>query len=226
MQPAGTGTPIAQEILNKLDAIKQTMEANPNASAAELREIRAKLQQLLDRPTGVPDGDDVLKRLEEIKILLTLQGQSSDTAEQLAAVTARLEKLAQAIFAANVVIARIDAILGQPIPVALNLTVQSAQNLPASYVDTSTIWAVQRRTGISHAVLVINSNDPEWVRLEPEYQKAHDKLPSMQILDVVSKQIVIDRTPQLVIYYNDGREADVIVGDRAVVTKFREIYHP
>lgn len=107
----------------------------------------------------------------------------------------------------------------------LKLIVQSTPNLPASYVDTSTIWAVQRRTGISHIVLVMNSNDPEWARLKPEYEKAKHKFPAIQLVDVQSDTMKISPTPQLVLYYvKEGRKPEIVSGDRAVAAKLRELY--
>jgi hypothetical protein len=109
--------------------------------------------------------------------------------------------------------------------VELTLTVQSTANLPASYVDTSTLWAIQRATGISHVVLVINSDDPEWERLEPVYESARDKWPAMQLIDVVAANVKISPTPQLVIYYTaEGKAPEVLSGDRDVAQKLRELY--
>jgi len=212
--------------------ITKALEARPGAQCdvsellAELQEIKAKLDAIADAPQV--DNDWIEARLDLLESTLTAIDAKLDNAgttqEQVAtAIGAMAVAQVGTIDKLDAAIALLHAVNTRPI--AVTLTVQSSSNLPASYVDTSTIWAVQRESGISHAVLVVNSDDPEWDRLEPEYVRAQHKFPAMQLVDVKSTQLKISPTPQLVLYYlEEGRQPEVISGDRNVGAKLRDFY--
>lgn len=88
----------------------------------------------------------------------------------------------------------------------LTLTVDTPPNLSPSYVDVSAYWAVQRSTGISHIVLMINSQDPDWNgRLKAEYEAAAAKFPMIRLVDVQSTTLRISPVPQMVVYYHTAQ---------------------
>lgn len=240
-----------EKILARLDKLA---EAVANIQSADNERIMAKLEELATAIANIQTSelDDVAKhKLEEMNRRLNdierkIDGNSrkldynQETLGQLASMLADMQndvtgvatvqvKEADAVAALAAknaeAIAKLDAavaILEKGLKVTLN--VQSPANLPASYVDTSTIWAVQRQTGISHIVLVVNSKDPEWPRLETSYKQAAAKFPAMQLLDIVAEGANISPTPQMVIYYKDGREPAMISGDREVADELRKIY--
>lgn len=103
----------------------------------------------------------------------------------------------------------------------LTLVVDTPPNLSPSYVDVSAYWAVQRATGISHIVLMVNSADPDWQnRLKAEYEAAHAKFPMIRLVDVQSSTMNISPVPQMVVYYHteggDPRSPEFYKGDREV----------
>ena len=164
----------------------------------------------------------IYAKLVKLEANIAALKEAGKTQEQLA------DAFNELVLANQATLAKLDAALallaksGEPANVIL--TVHSVANLPASYVDTSAIWALQRKTGLSHGVMVVNSDDPEWSRLEVSYKEALSKFPAMQLIDVKSGDLSISPTPQLVLYYKDGREPEVISGDRLVAGKLRELY--
>jgi hypothetical protein len=110
---------------------------------------------------------------------------------------------------------------------SIQLVVTSPPRVDPDYVDVSTLWAIQRTTGISHAVLVVNSEDPEWEStMKPEYERARLKFPTLQLLDVKTSNIRVSPTPQLVIYYveESGVEPKIINTTQGVYDQLKIFY--
>lgn len=169
---------------------------------------------------------DVTKQLAELAAEVK-KLKNCECSSSIADLAARIQKLEEVVAALTSATTTLTGTAGQILdntnkPSKLTLTVQSAANVPASYVDTSTIWALQRQTGISNAVLVVNSKDAEWPRLQADYNAAKAKFPGLQLLDVVTEGVTVSPTPQLVLYYTDGRQPMIISGDRLVASKLRE----
>ena len=221
-----------QETQTKILAKLQELEAKVDALGGlkvqptpEFAEMLVKLQSQLEE-LKLHSGADVSGKLDALAtkvdavtpLLEDMADNQQATADSLAAVADKLNTTAAKLDEVTKVLQQ-EGVGG-----TLTLTVASTPNLPASYVDTSTIWAVQRKTGVVNAVLVINGDDPEWERLQPEYERAHHKFPAMQLLDVSLDSRKISPTPQLVLYYANGDDPEVIEGDRDVASKLREFY--
>jgi hypothetical protein len=165
--------------------------------------------------------DDLRQQNEELKALLTQQGKpGQDTgvpqkfAEQLDKLSSKQDATHQAVVQ-----------LGEQVKQNRNLTltVQAAANLPPSYIDVSTIWAVQRRTKYSHMVLVVDSRSADWESVKGAYLSAQSKFPVIQMLDVATDNLTVKPTPQLVAYYTDGRKPEVTSGKSAVLDTLRGV---
>lgn len=220
----------------ELQAIKAAIVAlaqmPPSSGAGDLSRIEDRLanieRALQALPTEFPATDlsRVEDRLANIERDLTALGHNVDNvAAGQSQIVYGLTEVVTAQAGTNAQLAEAIKLLKEAGNPEVTLTVQSTPNLPASYVDTSTIWAVQRQTGVSHIVIVINSDDPEWPRLEPEYEKAKHKFPAIQLVDVQASGLKISPTPQLVLYYaEEGHAPEVISGARVVASKLRELY--
>jgi hypothetical protein len=176
---------------------------------------------ILQPPTATDDLArrllDLEKKRAELEALLTQQGKPrQDTAG-----APSIEELSKKLDATHQAVVQ----LGEQVKKSSNLklTVQAAANLPPSYVDVSTIWAVQRRSKVSHMVLVADSTSKEWTTLNTALRTANSKFPVIQLLDVATDNVRVEPTPQLVTYYTDGRQPDVVSGGSVVLEKLRNV---
>jgi len=186
------------------------------AILAKLAAIEARIIIIEKKPAN--DNSDILAEIRKEADKLTAISATQDR------IADALAQLAQANLATNEKLDAAIVLLQNPTPGELSITVRSPNNVPASYVDTSTAWAAQRSTGLSHAVLVVSSNAAEWDRLEPQYKDALSKFPALRLVDVIAENLEISPTPQLVLYYVAEREPQVIVGDRPVASALRDLY--
>lgn len=220
------------ELQKAIEALQQPTDPGPDPSDA-ISAINDKLDELNDKidnlPSAVPTDTlqslvDAVNALEQG--LTDINSRLDNNDATTAKVAEAIKAMAEASAATHSKLDAAIALFKEGIDGEIKLVVQSHPNIPQSYVDTSTIWAVQSKTGISHVVLVYNSEDPEWDRLKASYEQAKTKFPSIQLVDVQSKKIKTSPTPQLVIYYTErtGKEPEVIVGDRAVASKLRDFY--
>lgn len=214
---------IEDRLANIERALQNPQACDLTAVLQGIQAIEEKLAAIQPTPT---DLTGIEQQLTDVKEGLTELGGKIDNASVgQTQIGDSLAEVATAQAGTNAKLAEAIELLKKGGTHEVVLTVQSTPNLPASYVDTSTIWAVQRRTGLSHVVIVINSEDPDWARLEPEYVKARHKFPAMQLVDVASSSLKISPTPQLVLYYADkGRKPEILSGDRDVGAKLRELY--
>lgn len=147
-----------------------------------------------DTPTITPPTpckhEEILAKLDELqKLLVAIQGGQSNTAvqTQLTAILEALKKYQQ-----------------------LNLTVEAPTFIEPTYVDVSTIWALQKNRNVEHAVLVVDSRTDSWTQLKQAYTDAKAKFPPIVLVDVASKNVAVTPLPQLVVYPKDLKTAPTI----------------
>ena len=209
-------------LLNLPTAIHDRIEGpqEPN-EGCRINELEERLDIIIDKLNGLEIGvAGIGAGVIDLGVTVT---EASDTQGQIAAV---LVQLAQGQTDTGDKLDAALALLTKPTePIDMTITVAAPDNLPASYVNTSTAWAASRKTGLSHAVLVINSQDADWGRLSDSYNRARSKFPNIQLVDVHSAGLKISPTPQLVLYYTEADKApEIISGNRDVGAKLHDFY--
>lgn len=207
--------PCHQDVRGRLDKIDQllTQIGDKVQNTGDIGKIATDIQQIKDNIGNLPASADLTKIQEaQAKILEILEKLAAveSSAAALTKIQASLDDLATKV--------------GKPAEVTL--TLGSPPNLPASYVDTSTVWAIQASTGIDHMVLLANSSEATYSQLQSEHKRVYDTFPAFQFVDVVGKNLKISPTPQLVVYFTAslGKQPEVVVGADAVAKRLRELF--
>jgi hypothetical protein len=173
---------LPEELSTELVAIKTLAEVNSS-----------KLDQLLERPQT---DAGIAEELAEINIKLDGPLNVNTDVETR-------EALNSLIVVVNELTAKVGELAAKE-PGEVNLTVDTPNFLPPDYVDLSLIWAQQKASGISHAVLVTDTQSASWAQVNQTFIAAKQKFSPLSVFDVRSKNVVVKKLPQLVIYPKEG----------------------
>ena len=184
-----------------------------------------------DRPRDGAAHAAIFAKLDEL-----LSGQQAESGKILAAIDALPTADDQASIAAA-----LSALLeGQQQNAAALVTLQESADTPPtgevtlrvksdrfispSYVDVSTIWALQQKYEVDHMILIESTSSERWSHMEGHFSQAREVFPAVDLFDVDASGYTFTQLPQLVVYPLGDGEPQIYHGTDAVEKRLQKIY--